>query len=123
MQTRIEYNLDELEELLRGIGGDWVARVGILENKANSPHYKAKTIEVNNKKKRIQTKEESGLTNSEIGVIHELGSETNNIPPRSFLRLPVETKEKDIIIYLKKMKYKTCLKKMDSKYSQIITPK
>lgn len=79
IQTKIDYNIDGLEDFLRNIGGQWVTRVGILENKASSPHAN------------------SPLTNGEIGVVHELGSMTNNIPPRSFLRLPLETKAKDLL--------------------------
>lgn len=79
MQTRIDFNIDGLNELVNQLGSEYVARVGILENKATSPHA------------------DSELTNGEIGVVHELGSETRNIPPRSFLRLPVETKGKEIM--------------------------
>lgn len=78
-QTVIDYNIDGLEKLMKQIGGDWVARVGILEGKAGAKHAGTNT------------------TNGEIGVVHEMGSITNNIPSRSFLRLPVETKQKEII--------------------------
>lgn len=33
------------------------------------------------------------LGNAGIGVVQEFGSLTNNIPPRSFLRMPLETKK------------------------------
>lgn len=78
-QTKIEYNLDGLESLMKEIGGDYVARVGILEGKAQEQHI------------------DTDYTNGQIGVVHEMGSETNNIPSRSFLRLPIELKEKDIM--------------------------
>lgn len=97
-QTKIDYNLDGLEELMRGIGGDYVARVGILEDKAQQPHVDVETVTIGGKnytKKKASTGGE--LTNSEIGVIHEMGSLTKNIPPRSFLRFPIELKEKEIM--------------------------
>lgn len=97
-QTVITSNLDGLEALMKQIGGDFVTRVGILEGKAQEPHVKTEVITVGNKKynkKKAATGSE--LTNSEIGVIHEMGSLTNNIPSRSFLRLPIELKEKDIV--------------------------
>ena len=37
------------------------------------------------------------MTNAEIGLIHEYGSRTRNIPIRSFLRMPISVKSKDII--------------------------
>lgn len=33
----------------------------------------------------------------ELGTIHEFGSITNNIPPRSFLRMPLLEKKKDLV--------------------------
>ena len=64
-QTEITFNLDGLEELRKKLGDQYVARVGILGGHA------------------ARTDEESGLTNSEIGVIHEFGSDNAGIPPRS----------------------------------------
>lgn len=78
-QTRVVADLSQLEELVKELGGMWVARVGILGNNAATPHANA------------------GLTNSELGVIHEFGSLSRNIPPRSFLRMPVEVKQKEIV--------------------------
>jgi hypothetical protein len=36
------------------------------------------------------------LTNADLGFIHELGSPTMGIPPRSFLRMPINLKGKEI---------------------------
>ena len=96
-QTSISYNLDGLESLMRQIGGDYVARVGILESQASTPHYKTTPVTIGKKQYNKKTSQGSGLTNGAIGVIQEMGSITNNIPARSFLRLPIETKEKDIV--------------------------
>lgn len=76
-QTRIVSDLRILEEFTRKIGGDLVARVGILGSDAGEDH--------------------DGMTNSEIGLIHEFGSESRNIPPRSFLRMPVEVRQATIV--------------------------
>lgn len=43
------------------------------------------------------TRKEGQLTNSEIGAIHEFGSFSRGIPPRSFLRLPVSMKSEQIV--------------------------
>lgn len=75
-QTKIRADLSGLESLLKGLGGDYYARIGILGSDAGEIHDT-----------------ESGLTNSEIGLINEFGSESNNIPARSFLRMPLETQQ------------------------------
>ncbi len=47
-----------------------------------------------------------GLSNATIGAIHELGSEERKIPKRSFLKMPIEVKQKEIanfaLIYMQK---------------------
>lgn len=78
-QTRITADLTDLENLVRELGGNWVARVGIIGEQAEIEHRG------------------THLTNAEIGVIQEFGSITNGIPARSFLRMPVELKQKDIV--------------------------
>lgn len=75
-QTKIRADLSKLESLLKEIGGEFVARVGVIGSAAGEVHDT-----------------ESGLTNAEIGLINEFGSSTNNIPPRSFLRMPLETQQ------------------------------
>lgn len=78
-QTRIVADLSQLEALVKELGGQYVARVGILGSNAGTAHS------------------DTGLTNSELGVIHEFGSLSRNIPPRSFLRMPLELKQEEII--------------------------
>lgn len=75
-QTKINYNIAGLDELRNAVGGTYITRVGILG-----------------------AKDARGGTmgNADIGVIHEFGSETNDIPPRSFLRMPLETKRKELM--------------------------
>jgi len=79
-QTSISFNLDGLEDIARKLGDSLVARVGILGSDVAR-----------------KGDDDSDLTNSEIGAIQEFGSETANIPPRSFLRMPVETHAKEIM--------------------------
>lgn len=38
---------------------------------------------------------ELGINNAELGMIQEFGSVSKNIPPRSFLRMPLEKKSED----------------------------
>lgn len=79
-QTKIRADLSQLENLLKQIGGEFVARVGVIGSAAGEVHDS-----------------ESGLTNAELGLIHEFGSESRNIPARSFLRMPLETKQDQLI--------------------------
>ena len=74
-QTKIDFNLDGLEELQKQVKG-YKARVGILGSDINR-------------------KDANGITNSEIGVIHEFGND--KVPMRSFLRMPIETHKKEIL--------------------------
>lgn len=61
-----------LDKIRANVPSNMAARVGVLGSHA------ART-------------DDSGTTNAEIGIIHEFGSVSKNIPPRSFLRMPIET--------------------------------
>lgn len=80
-QTKITADLGVFNAFLSSLKSDKVVRVGILGGDAYAPHEGS----------------EEGLTNAAIGVIQEFGSEKNNIPPRSFLRMPIERKSKEIM--------------------------
>lgn len=79
-ETKITADLSKLESILKDIGGTYVCRVGILGSDAGAI-----------------VEDSDGLTMSGLGLIHEFGSETNNIPARSFLRMPLETKQDELI--------------------------
>lgn len=83
---RVDVDLSGLEYFIDKIGRSYVARVGILGSDASALH-----------KNEDDDDDEDLLTNAELGVIHEYGSETNNIPPRSFLRMPLEEKSKELL--------------------------
>lgn len=51
-------------------------------NKLQGDHFKVQVGIFGNKTVR---KDDAGLTNAEVGLIHEMGSVTRNIPRRSFL--------------------------------------
>lgn len=74
-QTYVRFNLFELEKIRAEVKG-LKARVGILGSDVNR-------------------QDANGITNSEIGVIHEFGNE--KMPVRSFLRMPIMTHKKEII--------------------------
>lgn len=93
-QTRVKADLSKLEALLKEMGGEYVARVGVIGSAAGEIHD-----------------EESDLTNAELALIHEFGNEKNKIPPRSFLRMPLETQQDKLIEALSKSEIKENIEK------------
>lgn len=77
--TKIEFNLKGLEELKKGVGNAYSARVGILGDHA------------------ARTEPGQDLNNAELGVIQMFGSITKNIPPRDFLFSPIQMHQREII--------------------------
>lgn len=79
-ETKINFNLDGLEELKRNLGAQYITRVGILGAHA------ARTGEG-----------KFDLNNATLGLIQIYGSIANNIPSRDFLIMPIETKRREIL--------------------------
>lgn len=77
-QTKISFNIDGLNDLRRAVGGSLMTRVGVLGSKDNRNG-------------------DGPMGNAEIGLIHEFGSETAGLPPRSFLRMPLETHREELL--------------------------
>ena len=68
-ESKVKFNMDNLNDLVKSLKGEYVLRVGILGQKAGANHDK-----------------ESGLTNAELGTFHEFGGKDDKRPPRrSFL--------------------------------------
>jgi len=77
-RTKIDFNLDGLNEIVKEMGGKYVTRVGILgQDGARSG--------------------DDALGNAEIGLVHLFGSVSRNIPARDFLRFPLEFKSKEFL--------------------------
>lgn len=74
----IQSNFKKLEQLNKNAKVKMFAKVGILGDDAN------------------RTDDETGVTNAEIGLVHEMGSKTQNIPRRSFLEDPLIIKKDEI---------------------------
>lgn len=82
--TQINFNLSGLDKIRKQLGTKMIAKVGLFSGgKGGDIH------------------EDSTISNVGLGMIHEFGSATNNIPPRSFLRMPIETKKDEIVKFLK----------------------
>lgn len=68
-ESKVKFNMDNLNDLVRSLKGEYVLRVGILGQKASASHDN-----------------ESGLTNAELGAIHEQPDrDGKKMPRRSFL--------------------------------------
>lgn len=50
-----------------------------------------------------------GASNVDIAITQEFGSVSRNIPPRSFLRMPIQQKEKQIRAFVASKKVMDCL--------------
>ena len=93
----LKYDFTDLNRFVRLMdsAGKYVVKVGIFGNKttrgATSPN-KAKNGGLRKVFKVPQVK-----TNAEIGFLHEFGSESGTIPMRSFLRMPLAIKSKEIL--------------------------
>lgn len=90
----VRLNTDPLEKMEKELGKYFVAQVGVLGIKA-AGRLTIKNEEVGGKsgnKKVPVVQGESGLSNADIGLIHEKGSPLNNIPRRSFLEVPLTMK-------------------------------
>lgn len=98
MKEGIHFDLDELTRIRKKLGSNIYARVGILGSDASEDHAQAKTVYDTKSGKPSRTSGSSGgVTNALVGFVHEFGSLENNIPVRSFLRLPLMEKKKEIV--------------------------
>lgn len=68
-------NLGKLDDLRGKLAKGYSARIGILNN----------------------LKYPDGTSVALVGTVQEFGSITNNIPPRSFLRMPLTEKRKELL--------------------------
>jgi hypothetical protein len=88
------------------LGSKYIARVGIFGGGGDHKQVVTK-VRKSGKAVRVVTSVSSGMTNADIMVVHEFGSETNNIPPRSALRMPLEYKKRDLVKFLGSDRVKT----------------
>jgi phage gpG-like protein len=97
-ETKITADLSKLEDILKGLGGEYYARVGLLGADGSAPHD-----------------HKSDLTNAELGLIHEFGSFEADIRARSFLRMPLETKQDELVQAMGSGLVKEAINKGDTK--------
>lgn len=115
-QTQIKVDLTGLNDLIQKLGKDHYTKVGILGGNAAEKHKNSETVTLKSGKRvRMSSGVESPFTNAEIAVIHEFGSVSRNIPPRSFLRMPIEEKKNELIRFLGSTRVKTLFDSGDIK--------
>ena len=83
-KVETKYDLSKLNKIIGEISNEYYIKVGIIGESKNK-------------------RNEDGLTNSEVGKVHEYGSVTKNIPERSFLRMPIFSKSKEIVQIAQKL--------------------
>lgn len=76
--SNVRLDLSGIEKMMAAISTKKKVRVGVLGDKNQ------------------RDDDEEGIGNAGIGLVHEFGSATRNIPARSFLRMPLETKAADL---------------------------
>ena len=81
MTADVSLNLEGFEALRKGLSANQYVAVGIFQE-----HDAAR-------------KGDDQISNPELAVIQEFGSVTNKIPARSFIRMPIQEKRKDILAY------------------------
>jgi hypothetical protein len=77
----VKADFSKLNKFIKGLETKAKVRIGLFGNKAS--------------------REAGAITNPEIGMVQELGSVSRNIPPRSFLRVPIQQNASKIIARVK----------------------
>jgi hypothetical protein len=89
----VKIDIDKIENLKEMLKAKIVAQVGVLGSKAASRKALGSLIKEGGHKK---TRGAADMTNASIGLVHEKGSLSQNIPARSFLKLPFLIKSKGL---------------------------
>lgn len=104
----IKLDLSGLANIQKALKEKYEVRVGVFADKA------VREAAVDNYKtakgKGVTTKQAVAsaaqtITNPELAIIHELGSKKRNIPARSFLRMPLTEKAKELKKFLSKKEW------------------
>jgi phage gpG-like protein len=73
--------MKNINKIIKSLSDKHMVNIGILGSKKNK------------RKKEL-------ATNAEIGAVHEFGSISKKIPPRSFLRMPLSEKKKELLNFI-----------------------
>lgn len=96
---KITLDIEKLLKMREELSKKYIARVGVLGQKNNrvpmevgESHEQYKLRVKNLQKDKQGQAENEGLTNADIGMVHEFGSLSKNIRRRSFLEMPLVLK-------------------------------
>lgn len=78
MKSSLKFDLTKLQTFVKGVDDKHRVQVGIFGNKS-------------------ARKDGGDLSNADVGAVHEFGSFSDNIPMRSFLRMPLNTQSDQIL--------------------------
>lgn len=87
---QVKVDMTGLKNLLAGINERYVVRVGILGSKATEDHQRKTTGARAAGGGHSLGKSKSPITNAEVGLGHEKGIKSQNLPRRSWLQDPLE---------------------------------
>lgn len=99
-KVEVKFKSDALKKILKNFKHPGYVRVGILQSSGKI----ARSDQDNKSDEKPKGKKKTGLLsvlqkffssvgtidNASLGAVHEFGSKKRNIPPRSFLRMPLE---------------------------------
>lgn len=88
---QVRLNIDKLRGIEKELNIPYVTRLGIMGS-----DLARKKVVTNRRGERVKGKEDATMTNAEIGIVHEKGSLSRNIPRRSFLEVPIFLKSRQL---------------------------
>lgn len=117
----MEAKFQVINTIIKELNKGYILEVGIMGEKASQIH------KVQNEDGELVTPKEP-LTNAFIGAVHEYGSISRNIPARSFLRMPLESRFgmmvkanlKSLVEYLANGRFRQWLEKAGLKAENIV---
>lgn len=95
--NKVEVDTSKLDALRKSLKGVGAVKVGVLASGS------AGNIVVDEEGKS------SGMTMAELATLHEFGSADGKIPPRSSIRMPLETKGEKLYAFMKSSSAKNLL--------------
>lgn len=86
----VKLNVTNLKSLIKNINSQYVVRVGILGSQAEETHPRKQAGALAKGGGHKTSKHDSPVTNAQIGLAHEKGVKSQNLPRRSWLEVPLQ---------------------------------
>lgn len=116
---RYIFDMTKLKAIEKETGKRLVVKVGILGN-TNERHAQKVEETKSQYKKRIKkldaVSDAAPVTNAEIGMVHEYGSKSRNIPKRSWLKMPLITQSDKLFGEAKQLLHDMCNENIEKQY-------